>query len=143
MQTSRREISGVISGVGSVVTINGNSGGLLLSGANTYTGGTLFQSGSGFGRDILGIDSVAGVSGPLGTGLITTNSQGNAISAPTGTTRILANDLEANPGKLEFGDGTNQGTIVLTGDIDLRAGTKQFKVGTVADRTNRRGRNLC
>jgi hypothetical protein len=74
------------------------TGSLNLNAQSTYSGGTFFNATNGGEQPAirLGVDSVglpgAVVSGPLGTGIITTASGNPAVFQPVGGDRTIAND---------------------------------------------------
>jgi hypothetical protein len=84
-----------ITGPGLVSSIL-TTGALNLNAQSTYSGGTFFNMTTGQPAVRLGVDTVgppgAVVSGPLGTGTITTQSPLPAVFQPVGGDRTLAND---------------------------------------------------
>ena len=98
---STSTFSGVISGSGGLV--KEGTGTLTLSGANTYTGGTILSAGTlAIGND-----------DALGTGVL---SLGNAtIISDSASARTLANPVSLDGDPL-FGQG---GGLILTGDVTL------------------------
>src|SRR5438874_1134968 len=90
-------VSAPITGT-SALTKTGN-GTLSLSGANTYSGGSIIGSGNGFIG--IGVDTVSSggiiTSSALGTGTITVNTAGHNIFA-SGAARILENPVVFNAG---------------------------------------------
>ena len=107
-------ISGLISddGVFGETLIKSGDGTLTLSGANTYSGGTVLNA----GILQLGSNSTGSItSGPVGTGRLTLN--GGTLSSNVGdfiTTRTIANPITFG-GDVTFGTSTNFGALSLTG----------------------------
>ncbi len=133
--------TGVISGGGGLVVGDGSegtiAGTIVLTGTNTYSGGTTITSGT------LSVDSDAelGATG-AGTGitlqggelLTTTNgfSTARAVDLSAGGSNILAaangttakyRGVVSGAGGLVVGDGTTAGTVVLTGTNTYAGGT--------------------
>ena len=87
-----------ITGASGILSSTITTGSLNLNAQSTYGGGTFFNStGSGQqGAIRLGVDTVgtpgAITSGPLGTGIITTQSGNPAVFQPVGGDRTIAND---------------------------------------------------
>ena len=104
-----------ISGQG-VLTKSG-TGVLTLSGANSYSGGTL---------DAGGMLQV-GNNNALGVGPVTFS--GGALSSDGGNSRALGNDLVVNA-NVRLGDGTNNGALTLNGDVDLGNGTRNLNLAS-------------
>jgi autotransporter-associated beta strand protein len=105
-------------------------GSLVLSNANTYSGGTFIGSGSGTIGIGAGTVSSGGVitSGPLGTGTVNVNTAGHVISA-FGAARIVENAFTLNAG-LTIG-----GTTALTfrnGPWQVVGGTRILTVNNTA-----------
>jgi hypothetical protein len=79
-----------------LVSSNLTTGALNLNAQSTYSGGTFFNMTAGQPAIRLGVDTVgtpgAVVSGPLGTGTITTQSPLPAVFQPVGGDRTIAND---------------------------------------------------
>jgi len=99
--TSAQEISGIISGAGGIN--KGRTGTLTLSGANTYTGKSVFQplaNGGGFTQNVTSFNSVF-----TDVGLGTVHSASSMLGAPT----TIAN------GTIDIGDGGNH-TMVIDGE---------------------------
>jgi autotransporter-associated beta strand protein len=113
--------SGVISGNGKVrrtVSVSGTVGRTILSGDNTYSGGTILNN----GEIAIGISSTgpadAPTSGALGTGNLTVGNINASLSA-FGGARTLANHVilgNTSPFALV---GTND--LVLSGNVDLNS----------------------
>ncbi|HXC02699.1 MAG TPA: autotransporter-associated beta strand repeat-containing protein [Opitutaceae bacterium] len=97
-------LSGIVSGTGAIV--KNDSGNDTLSGANTYSGGTTLNAGT------LTADhnTVAGVSGALGTGGLTIN--GGTLSSDSNNTVGNAITLQGNA---KFNNVTTSGTLTQTG----------------------------
>jgi outer membrane autotransporter protein len=115
-------LSGVVSGAGSLT--KAGAGTLILSGANTYSGGTTVSAG------ILQVGN-AGTSGALGTGDVTDNAtlQINRSDAVT-----LANNI-SGPGALIKSAAntlTLTGTNTYSGLTTISAGTLQIGYGGTA-----------
>jgi fibronectin-binding autotransporter adhesin len=97
-------LSGIVSGAGAIV--KNDSGSDTLSGANTYSGGTTLNAGT------LTADhnTVAGVSGALGTGGLTIN--GGTLSSDSNNT--VGNTITLQ-GNAKFNNVTTSGTLTQTG----------------------------
>ncbi len=109
---------GSISGSGSVT--KQGAGTLILTGANTYTGGTFLEQGA------LGIGSGQAV---LSTGTLTIRD-GTLLAV--GEARTLANEITLN-GSLTLGRGmTLSGGITLDGHVALHAGSPEGAPGSAA-----------
>jgi fibronectin-binding autotransporter adhesin len=103
--------SGVISGNGSInrsASVAGTGGTTILSGNNTYSGGTTV------GRGTLLVNNTTG-SG-TGTGTVTVNSGG--ILGGTGT---VGGDVVVNSGGI-IGAGASAGILTINSGLDLSAG---------------------
>ena len=136
------KISGIISGTGaSGLVINAvgvapwNPGTLVLSGANTYSGGTTLTAGT------LDINSTTA----LGTGAFVIN--GGTIDNTTGSSLTLANNnVITLGGSFTFG-GTNDlslgtGAVSISADqtITLNGTNSMLTMGSLANTTNGSGR---
>jgi len=113
-------VSSTIAGAGSVLTKTG-SGSLLLTGANTYSGGTVVSA----GQLILGATTAAG------TG--TMEIQSGATLRGTGTIAGLAT-IESG-GAVSPGTTGSPGTLTFSGGLTLNSGsTYNFQLGTSSDK---------
>ena len=103
-------VSGSVSGTGSL-TLSGG-GEIKLSGNNTYTGGTVLESG------VLAIENNTA----LGTGALTVN--GTAAIHSTSGSRVIANALNLNSNLLDLlpygGDFRLTGPVTLGASVNLR-----------------------
>jgi autotransporter-associated beta strand protein len=120
--TATRTFSGVIAGTGSLIlTGTGGTGGIVLSAANTYSGGTTIGTGTTLNINNSGTSSN---NSAIGTGTFTIN--GGTINNTTGGTITLA----TNNAQLWNGDFVFTGTRSLdlgTGTVTLNA-TRQVTV---------------
>jgi autotransporter-associated beta strand protein len=103
--TGLTTLSGIVSGTGAIV--KNDSGSVTLSGASTYSGGTTLNAGT-LTADI---NSVAGVSGALGTGALTIN--GGTLSSDSNNT--VSNTI-ALQGNAKLNNVTTSGTLTQTGN---------------------------
>ncbi|MCS7305487.1 MAG: autotransporter-associated beta strand repeat-containing protein, partial [Thermoguttaceae bacterium] len=111
---SQLTISGVISGSSQQALTKMGAGTLVLSGANTYTGGTNVNAGK------LLVNNTTG-SG-TGSGQVTVNSPdwyNRSILGGTGT--IVGNVVLANYGCITGADIATTGTLTITGDLTVGA----------------------
>ncbi|WP_167522270.1 autotransporter-associated beta strand repeat-containing protein [Brucella tritici] len=108
------EMSGSITGAGKLTKIG--EGQLVLSGDNTYSGGTSIEQGA---LQIGGSDGL--------TGSITGNIENNGILVFSRDTLTYGGDI-AGSGKLEQ---SGVGTTVLTGSVNLDGGTTIAEGGTL------------
>ncbi|MEZ0273702.1 MAG: beta strand repeat-containing protein, partial [Roseimicrobium sp.] len=136
----RIDLTGVISGTGTGITKSG-AGTLLVSGANTYNGGTTINE----GVVMLGSSTVGGlagsaiVSGPLGTGTVTIGSTGPVtLQSNSAAARTLSNAIAAN-GNFTLG-ATGTGSVMLGGTVNLGGATRtvtavgnQFITGVISN----------
>jgi autotransporter-associated beta strand protein len=107
---------GGASGVGGIT--KAGTGTMLLSGANTFPGGVIGNAGT----------LVIGNNSALGTGLLTMN--GGAISNLTGTSFIVANNVNL-ASATSVGVNTND-TLTLSGVITNPGGLTKVGAGTLA-----------
>jgi fibronectin-binding autotransporter adhesin len=105
--------SSTLGGSGSVAQ-NG-SGILVLSAANTHSGGTILNSGT------LQFSNTTA----FGTGTVTLNS--GTLSSTTGTARSFANAITIG-GDVQIGNATQTGAITASGAIDLGAGLRTLTI---------------
>ncbi len=110
--------NGVISGVGGIAQ-RGN-GTTILSGLNTYTGGTFITAGT----VAFGIDSSPTVgtvtAGPIGVGPLFVSPEVNTAAGTGGTGQVMAfggSRTIANP--IQYPSGTNNQLLVVRGSNDL------------------------
>jgi len=118
--TGTQTFDGVISGAGSV-SRSIAAGTTILSGDNTYSGGTTLTTGSlGFG-----ISSTGGpvTSGPIGTGTLTIS--GSSTVFASGGAREVGNAITFTGGPLIIG-GAND--LTLSGNIALGTATRTIQV---------------
>jgi autotransporter-associated beta strand protein len=109
--------NGVISGVGVLFTRQG--GRIILTGANTFTGGTRLSAGTtGIGIDSVGVDFGV-TSGALGTGSVTI--EGNIGLFANGGAHTVGNPVvyTASGGTLTF---TDANVLTMSGTFDLGSG---------------------
>ncbi len=128
---------GVISGQGGLVKQDSNKT-LVLSGANTYSGGTTWGNPSGEsagGILSFGSSSIGGPgsisSGPLGTGTFTIRNKGSAsnnyLQSSDGTARTISNAIVfAGSGSSANFGGT--GDLTFDGTVNLGSGTRTLGV---------------
>lgn len=127
VQDGTLALTGVISGSTGGIRKTG-TGTLLVSGANTYTGGTILGDGtSAAGSLFLGASTTGGLSGsaitsgPLGLGTLTLAAASTpTLRSDTTTTRTLANNIVANSNFTLGAAGS--GSLILGGNIDLGGG---------------------
>jgi autotransporter-associated beta strand protein len=112
--------SGIISGPGSIrrSTTTPNTGGkVILSAANTYSGGTSLND----GEIALGSDCTGGpdapTSGPVGVGAVTMNNDNGKLSASGGPRDLFNHLLFSSGGKHLTFLGAND--LTLSGNVDL------------------------
>jgi fibronectin-binding autotransporter adhesin len=114
-------ISGVISGPGSInrSVSTGTAGTTILSGNNTYSGGTTLNNGFlAFGISSTGAAGAV-TSGPAGTGVLTFNAGTIGVSA-SGAARVVRNAITVNSSFST--EGSND--LELGGDVALGGGTR-------------------
>lgn len=114
------------------LTKSGN-GTVVLSGANTYSGGTFISSGSGFIGIATDTVSSGGVitSSALGTGPITVNTAGHTLFA-SGGARVLENPVTLNAG---LTIGGSQALTFRAGSWTVQGGTRVITVSNSAPTT--------
>jgi fibronectin-binding autotransporter adhesin len=123
--------NGVISG-GGTLERRGAGGNTILTGANTYTGGTLLRDGGlGIGSSSVVTTPPTVDSGPLGTGTLTidTNTPATRSLFAVGAARTLANAVTYNGsdnGSPLIISGTND--LTLSGSVDLLGATRTIQV---------------
>lgn len=110
-------------GTGQVTLVSAGTGVTVLTGANTYTGGTVLNSGT-----LRIADNRA-----LSTGAITVNGSTvpPTLASNSGIGREIKNDLILNS-DVQFVDATGTGGLILRGDVNLTGGTRILSV-TQAD----------
>lgn len=111
--------SGVISGTGSyrrsVTGVADNGGDTILSGANTYAGGTELDKGFiGFGSDTA-----------ISTGTLTIANSADVGFFASGGSRTVANPITVNGGNTKI-KGAND--LTMSGAVDLGGGIRTFTV---------------
>ncbi len=129
--------AGVISGTGSVV--KQGDGTLVLTGTNTYSGGTAINGGtlqvssdSNLGASSGGLSFNGGAlntTASMATARgITLNSGGGTLSPDSGTTLTVSSTITGTGTLTKYGDGTLvlTGTNTHTGGTNINAGTVQI-----------------
>jgi autotransporter-associated beta strand protein len=117
-------VSSVVTDAGAAGGINANGAGVvILTGVNTYTGGTTLTAGSLY----------VGNNNALGTGDLTIN--GGNFQAKAGTVVSVANNITVNS---DFAIGGNS-SLTLTGDVDLGGATRIITLNNTSDLTTLSG----
>ena len=132
------EITGVVAGSGSVV-VNGSASSVLLSGANSYTGGTTITSGTlrAGGSTALGAGSVANsavldLNGQsLSVGTLSGSTSGLIASSKAGAASLTTNSDVLSNYAGSIADGVGVVSIIKTGtgELDL-SGSNSYSGGT-------------
>ena len=129
--TTDQTFSGLVSGPGSVRrTCNGDGTGgrTIMSGANTYTGGTFLNGGHlGAGSDSTGYPVTAG---PFGTGSISVGDDANDGFFASGGARSFGNDIAFGTGTKFTVSGTNN--LTMYGSLDLGTSAKTLYISNTA-----------
>jgi autotransporter-associated beta strand protein len=112
--------AGLSAGTGSVV--KEGAGAMVLSAANTYTGGTTLSAGA----------LRVGNNAALGTGAVALN--GGTLSSDSSTAHTLANNLTVG-GDVTLGDATNTGALTLSGTVGLGGATRTLTVASAVTLT--------
>ncbi len=127
-QTGNTSYASVLAGTGGLTMGASGTGALTLSGANSYTGGTILNG----GNLVLGSSNVitagAIVSGPVGTAALTLS--GGKLS-DNGGASVLANAVNINAGTSSFGGTgslTLDGSGVTTPTVVTLSGTPTLNV---------------
>ena len=133
-RTQGTDFASSISGTGRVIVNNVAT--LTLSGANSYSGGTLIYNGNNDSRVLF--DN----SGSLGTGPITFGNGTTYLGSTLGTPLTLSNrivfigqDKNANFGKQGFG-AAGTGDLTFTDTVSLNTGLANGQFVNVSDSTN-------
>ena len=124
---------GVISGTGNLIQIG--SGTTILTGNNTYSGGTIIDAGTLIvdGALALGVGNVTVKGGVLTADPQAINVKGNYFQGPNGTLRLTI--AGANPGQYDYlnvtGNATLGGTLQLVNqNFEPKAGEKLTLITT-------------
>jgi len=124
--TDANAINGVIAdhntaGGGIVRVTKADTGRWILSGANTYSGGTTLTAGTlQISRDSAGTVGAV-TSGAVGTGTLTLNA--GTLSSSSTTGRVLLNAVTVG-GNVTLGDGANSGLLSFNAATDLGGATR-------------------
>lgn len=122
-------ISGVVSGIGSLTKTD--AGTLILSGANTYQGGTLISAGT---LSIANDGNLGNTSGPLNIGSATLITTGAVTSARNGSFTGAAVINTMNNQDTFSGNFGGSGSLTVTGGNTVTlAGTNSYSSGTTVD----------
>ena len=126
-------VSGLISGGGVVRRGSVSSGGggtSVFTGNNTYTGGTILDSGTiGIGLDSTPTSGIV-TSGPLGTGTFQITNDPAIYIFASGDARTIGNRIFLNNVANTVFNGTN--ALTLTGVVNLGNSTKTLTVSNTA-----------
>jgi autotransporter-associated beta strand protein len=107
--------SGTVSAIlaGSGIAVNKTTAGtVMLSGANTYSGGTNLSGGTIALGNSDTVTSGVIASGPVGKGTLTLGN-GTTLRSDSTTSRIIHNNVSLS-GNLTLGDATNNGSLTFT-----------------------------
>ena len=98
-------------------------GSVVLSGASTYTGGTVVDTNTSV---IFGVGTTGTITnGPVGTGTLTLNNNSTILS--DGTTRTVANATSVQ-GNFTFGGTVAGNSVILSGNMALASGAHTVTV---------------
>ncbi len=113
----------------------GVAGNTILSGNNTYTGGTVIADG-GIGFASSSVDLPV-MSGPVGTGAISFENNPNTLKRlfAVGAARTVGNDLAFPAGENQPLTITGSEALTLSGSFDLGGGLRTLDVNNTADTT--------
>ena len=126
---------------GATSLVKVSTGKWVLTGANTYSGGTSWGSTSSEGSGgilSLGLSSSGGpgsiLSGPLGTGTLTVRNNGSAainfIQSSDSTSRTISNAIVVAGSNIIFSLG-GTGDLTFDGTVSLGSGTRTFDVAAI------------
>ena len=110
-----------------------NTGTVVLSATNTYSGGTTVAGGTlevssqgNIGTGNLTLDNgefLTSATTTISSTVTFTPNETNTLAAVAGTTATYSGDISSNNGGVTIGDATNTGTIVLSGNNAYTGGT--------------------